>query len=139
MPTLLFYDIMPRSRDVAGMALSGDDALTTIARQNIVLLERFVSAIDPILLPAAANRAIDHIALAARFFFEGNVGRHGHGASSSYFARLPPRPRRWQSQSPKHYVDRIPLGLFGIEQLQPRLSQCISNKPSAIPKHLPIE
>jgi AraC-like DNA-binding protein len=87
MPTPLFYDIMPRSRDVAGMALSGDDALTTIARQNIVLLERFVSAIDPILLPAAANRAIDHLALAARFFFEANVGRRGHGASASYFAR----------------------------------------------------
>jgi AraC-binding-like domain len=62
MPTALFDDIMPKGRDVAGMALSGDDALTAIARQNIVLLERFVSAIDPILLPAAANRALDHIA-----------------------------------------------------------------------------
>jgi AraC-like DNA-binding protein len=86
MPTALFCDIMPKGRDVAGMALSGDDALTAIARQNIVLLERFVSAIDPILLPAAANRALDHLALAARFVFEGNAGRRGHGASASYFA-----------------------------------------------------
>ncbi len=78
---------MPRSRDVAGMTLSGDDALTAIARQNIVLLERFVSAIDPIHLPAAANRALDHLALAARFFFEGNAGRRGHGLSASCFAR----------------------------------------------------
>jgi AraC-like DNA-binding protein len=87
MPTTLFYDIMPRSRDVAGMALSGDDALTAIARQNIVLLERFVSTIDPILLPAAAHRALDHLALAARFFFEGNAGRRGHSLSASSFAR----------------------------------------------------
>lgn len=86
MPTPLFYDIMPKGCDVAGMALSGDDALTAIARQNIVLLERFVSAIDPMLLPAAANRALDHLALAARFFFEGNAGQRGHGASASYFA-----------------------------------------------------
>jgi AraC-like DNA-binding protein len=87
MPTALFYDIMPRNRDVSGLALSGDDALTAIARQNIVLLERFVSAIDPILLPAAANRALDHLALAARFFFEGNAGRRGKGLSASSFAR----------------------------------------------------
>ena len=83
MPTALFDDIMPKNRDVAGMALSGDDALTAIARQNIVLLERFVSAIDPILLPAAANRALDHLALAARFCFEGHAG---HRASACYFA-----------------------------------------------------
>jgi AraC-like DNA-binding protein len=86
MPTPLFDDIMPKGRDVAGMALSGDDALTAIARQNIVLLERFVSAIDPILLPAAANRALDHLALAARFLFEGHAGQRGHHASASYFA-----------------------------------------------------
>ena len=86
MPTALFDDIMPKGRDVAGMALSGDDALTAIARQNIVLLERFVSAIDPILLPAAANRALDHLALAARFVFEGHAGQRGHRASASYFA-----------------------------------------------------
>jgi AraC-like DNA-binding protein len=87
MPTALFYDIMPRGRDIAGMALSGDDALTAIARQNIVLLDHFVSAIDPILLPAAANRALDHLALAARSFFEGNAGRRGHSLSASSFAR----------------------------------------------------
>jgi AraC-like DNA-binding protein len=87
-PTALFYDIMPRRRDIAGMVLSGDDALTAIARQNIVLLERFISAIDPVLLPAAANRALDHLALAARFFFEGNVGRgRGQNASASHFAQ----------------------------------------------------
>jgi AraC-like DNA-binding protein len=86
MPTTLFYDIMPRSRDVAGMALSGDDALTAIARHNIVLLERFVSAIDPLLLPAAANRALDHLALAARFLFGGNAVGRGR-ASASCFAR----------------------------------------------------
>ena len=87
MPTPLFADIMPGNRDVAGMALSGDDALTAIARQNIMLLERFVSAIDPILLPAAAHRALDHLALATRCFFEGNGGRRGRNASASYFAR----------------------------------------------------
>ena len=87
MPTPLFHDIMPRNRNVAGMALRGDDALTAIARQNIILLERFVAAIDPMLLPAAATRALDHLALAARFFFEGNAGPHGHHTSASYFAR----------------------------------------------------
>jgi AraC-like DNA-binding protein len=87
MPTPLFADIMPGNRDVAGMALSGDDALTAIARQNIALLQRFVSAIDPILLPAAAHRALDHLALAARCFFEGGAGRRGRNASAVYFAR----------------------------------------------------
>ncbi len=87
MPTPLFYDIVPRNCDVAGMALSGDDALTAIARQNIVLLERFVSAIDPVLLPAAANRTLEHLALAARSLFEGRIGRHGHNVSASAFAR----------------------------------------------------
>ncbi|SHL74438.1 transcriptional regulator, AraC family [Bradyrhizobium lablabi] len=87
MPTPLFHDIVPKNRDLAGMALSGDDALTAIARQNIVLLERFVSAIEPMLLPAAANRALDHLALATRSFFEGNIGRRGHNASAFYFAR----------------------------------------------------
>ena len=72
---------------MAGLVLAGGDALTAIARQNIVLIERFVSAIDPILLPAAANRALDHLALAARAFFEGNSGRLGRNASASYFAR----------------------------------------------------
>jgi AraC-like DNA-binding protein len=86
MPTLLFEDIMPRGRDVAGMALAGDEALTAIARQNIILLERFVPAIDPILLPAAANRALDHLALAARFFFDDNAGLRRHRTSASYFA-----------------------------------------------------
>ena len=86
MPTPLFRDIIPRNRDLAGLSLSGDDALTAIARQNIVLLERFVSAIDPILLPAAANRALDHLALATRTFFDGNIGRR-HNASAFYFAR----------------------------------------------------
>jgi AraC-binding-like domain len=66
MPTPLFHDIVPKNRDVAGLALAGDDALTAIARHNIVLLQRFVSAIDPGLLPAAANRALDHLALATQ-------------------------------------------------------------------------
>jgi AraC-like DNA-binding protein len=86
MPTALFDDIMPKGRDVAAMALAGDDALTAIARQNIVLLERFASAIDPILLPAAANRALDHLALAARSLFGDDAGQRGHRASASYFA-----------------------------------------------------
>jgi AraC-like DNA-binding protein len=68
------------------LARATDDALTAIARQNIVLLERFVSAIDPIFLPAAANRALDHLALAARFFFGGHAGQRDHGVSASYFA-----------------------------------------------------
>jgi AraC-like DNA-binding protein len=87
MPAPLFRDIIPRNRDIAGTALPGGDALTAIARQNIVLLERLVPAIDPILLPAAAYRALDHLALAARVFFAGNVGHpRNQSASATCFA-----------------------------------------------------
>ena len=125
MPAPLFYDIMPRNRDVAGMALSGDDALTAIARQNIVLLERFVSAIDPILLPAAANRALDHLALAARFFFEGNAGRRGTASRHrSSRGDAPIYWRRWgirfyasnKSPRPSEYPAGISSRSFGKVQ-----------------------
>jgi hypothetical protein len=36
----------------------------------------------------------------------------------------------------KALVDRIRLGLFGIEQLWPHVSQCLS-KPAPIPERLP--
>lgn len=65
MPTLLFRELFS-GRDIAGTALPGDHALTAIARYNLLLLEQFAATIDPKLLPAVANRAIDHLALAAR-------------------------------------------------------------------------
>lgn len=71
LPTLLFRELFPKGRDIAGTALPGGDALAAIARYNLLLLERLASAIDPRLLPAAAHRAIDHLSLAARTFFDG--------------------------------------------------------------------
>jgi AraC-like DNA-binding protein len=66
MPAALFRDIAPRNNDPAGTTLPGGLALTAIARQNLLFLQRSAGAIEPIFLPAAANCAIDHLALAMR-------------------------------------------------------------------------
>jgi AraC-like DNA-binding protein len=66
LPALLFRDIAPRGDDPAGAALPGAQALTAIARHNLLMLKHGAAAIDPIFLPAAANCAIDHLALAMR-------------------------------------------------------------------------
>jgi AraC-like DNA-binding protein len=87
LPTLLFRDLLPRGRDIAGTALPGGDALTAIARYNLILLERLASAIDPRLLPAVANRAIDHLALAARALFDGTRRDIKRDAYAFHFER----------------------------------------------------
>ena len=66
MPTLLFRDIAPRGDDLAGAALSGAQALTAIARQNLLLLERNAAVIEPSFLAAAANSCLGHLSLAMR-------------------------------------------------------------------------
>jgi AraC-like DNA-binding protein len=66
MPTALFHDIAPRGDDLAGAALPGGQALTAIARHNLLMLKHGATAIEPIFLPAAANCAIDHLSLAMR-------------------------------------------------------------------------
>jgi AraC-like DNA-binding protein len=87
LPTLLFRELLPRGRDIAGTALPGGDALTAIARYNLILLERLASAIDPKLLPAVANRAIDHLALAARALFDGTTRDIRRDAYAFHFER----------------------------------------------------
>jgi AraC-like DNA-binding protein len=71
MPALLFRDIAPRGDDFAGAALAGGQALTAIARQNLLLLERSADVIEPIFLSAAANCAIGHLSLAMRATLRG--------------------------------------------------------------------
>jgi AraC-like DNA-binding protein len=66
MPALLFRDIAPRGHDLAGAALPGSLALTAIARQNLLLLERNAAVIEPIFLAAAANSCLGHLSLAMR-------------------------------------------------------------------------
>jgi AraC-like DNA-binding protein len=66
MPALLFRDIAPRGHDQAGAALPGTQALTAIARQNLLLLERNAAIIEPIFLAAAANSCLGHLSLAMR-------------------------------------------------------------------------
>jgi AraC-like DNA-binding protein len=83
----LFKDIIPLRRDVAGMALAGSDPLTAIARTNLLMLERFAHTISPILLPAAAERAIDHLGLAMRARLDDGPIRRDRGASARHFAR----------------------------------------------------
>jgi AraC-like DNA-binding protein len=87
MPTSLFDDIIPMRRDVAGMALAGGDPLTTIARANLLMLKRFAHTISPVLLPAAAERAIDHLGLAMRARLDDGPIRRDRGASAYHFAR----------------------------------------------------
>jgi AraC-like DNA-binding protein len=87
MPTLLFQELFPRHRDMTGTTLWGGEPLTEIARYNLILLERFSCAIDPTLLPGAANRAIGHLALAARASFGGTVRDDRRNAYSFHFDR----------------------------------------------------
>jgi AraC-like DNA-binding protein len=86
-PASLFSDIIPMRRDVAGMALAGGDPLTAIARANLLLLERFAHTISPSLLPAAAERAIDHLGLAMRARLDDGPVRRERGTSAHHFAR----------------------------------------------------
>jgi len=86
-PASLFKDIVPLRRDVAGMALAGSDPLTAIARTNLLMLERLAHTISPILLPAAAERAIDHLSLATRARLDDSPIRRDRGASARHFAR----------------------------------------------------
>ncbi len=86
-PASLFKDIIPMRRDVAGMALAGGDPLTAIARANLLLLERYAHTISPVLLPAAAERAIDHLGLAMRARLDDSPIRRDHGTSAHHFAR----------------------------------------------------
>jgi len=85
-PASLFREIVPMRRDVAGMALAGSDPLTAIARANLLLLERLAHAISPMLLPAAAERAIDHLGLAMRVHLDDGPIRRERG-TSAHFAR----------------------------------------------------
>jgi AraC-like DNA-binding protein len=86
-PASLFKDIIPLRRDVAGMALAGSDPLTVIARTNLLTLERLAHIISPSLLPAAAERAIDHLSLAMRARLDDGPIRRDRGASARHFAR----------------------------------------------------
>ena len=86
-PASLFKDIIPLRRDVAGLALPGGDPLTAIARTNLLMLERLAHTITPILLPAAAERAIDHLGLAMRARLDDSPIRRDRGASARHFAR----------------------------------------------------
>lgn len=86
-PAALFRDLFPMRRDVAGMALSGGDALVQIARYNLLLLDRLAPEIDPALLAAAAERAADHLALAMRAHLDGGIDRSIGDASALHFAR----------------------------------------------------
>jgi AraC-like DNA-binding protein len=86
-PTALFNDIIPLRRDVAGMALAGADPLTAIARTNLLLFERFAHTISSALLPAVAERAIDHLGLAMRARLDdGPICRNG-GRPARHFSR----------------------------------------------------
>jgi hypothetical protein len=86
-PASLFMDIIPLRRDVAGLALAGSDPLTAIARTNLLMLERFAHTISPTLLPAAAERAIDHLSLAMRARLDDSPIRRDRGTSARHFAR----------------------------------------------------
>jgi AraC-like DNA-binding protein len=86
-PAAIFNDMIALRRDVAGLALAGSDPLTAIARHNLMLLERFAQAINPALLPAAAERALDHLGLAMRAHFDGGPVRRDRNASAQHFAR----------------------------------------------------
>jgi AraC-like DNA-binding protein len=86
-PASLFKDIIPLRRDVAGLALAGGDPLTAIARTNLLMLQRLAHTISPTLLPAAAERAIDHLSLAMRARLDDRPIRRDRGASARHFAR----------------------------------------------------
>jgi AraC-like DNA-binding protein len=87
MPALLFRDIAPRGDDLAGVALPGAQALTAIARQNLLLLERSAAIIEPIFLAAAANSCLGHLSLAMRAARRDDGRKIAGRAASGYVAR----------------------------------------------------
>jgi AraC-like DNA-binding protein len=87
MPASLFRDIMPRGEDAAGVVLSGRQALTAIARENLLYLEGCAPTIDPVFLPAAANCAIDHVALAMRATLRGEARKIADRVMFGHVAR----------------------------------------------------
>jgi AraC-like DNA-binding protein len=87
MPAILFRDIAPRGGDLAGASLPGEQALTAIARQNLLLLEHNATAIEPIFLSAAANYAIGHLSLAMRATLRGEAQKIAGHVISDYVAR----------------------------------------------------
>jgi AraC-like DNA-binding protein len=87
MPAILFRDIAPRGQDLAGVALSGEQALTAIARENLLFLERSADVIAPIFLPAAANCAIGHLALAMRATIRDEAAKIAERAIADHIAR----------------------------------------------------
>jgi len=52
-----------------------------------LLLERLASSIEPRFLPIVANRAIDHLSLAARTLFDGSMHDAKRGAYAFHFER----------------------------------------------------
>lgn len=87
MPAMLFRDIAPRGDDLAGCVLPGEQTLTAIARHNLLLLKHGATAIEPIFLPAAANNAIGHLALALRATGHAEVIKIAQYARPGYVAR----------------------------------------------------
>lgn len=87
MPAMLFRDIAPKGDDLAGHVLSGEQTLTAIARHNLLLLKHGATAIEPIFLPAAANNAIGHLALAMRATGRGDPRIVAQASFSDYVAR----------------------------------------------------
>jgi AraC-like DNA-binding protein len=87
MPAILFRDIAPRGHDLAGVALSGEQTLTAIARENLLFLERSADVIAPIFLPAAANCAIGHLSLAMRAMIRGEAAKIAGRAIADHIAR----------------------------------------------------
>ena len=87
MPAILFRDVAPRGHDLAGAALPGGQALTAIARENLLFLERSAHVIDPIFLPAAANCAIDHLSLVMRATLRGETKKIAGRLISDYLAQ----------------------------------------------------
>jgi AraC family transcriptional regulator, positive regulator of tynA and feaB len=72
---------------LAGTGLSGDKALTAIARHNLILLESFASEIEPRLIPAVADRAIDYLSLAVRTSFDDGRRLTQSAACAFHFER----------------------------------------------------
>jgi AraC-like DNA-binding protein len=86
MPAMLFRDIAPRGHDLSAAALPGEQTLTAIARHNLLLLKHSAVTIEPIFLPAAANNAIGHLALAMRATGRGDARTIAQHAIPDYVA-----------------------------------------------------
>jgi AraC-like DNA-binding protein len=87
MPALLFRDLAPRGADLAGFSLPGGQALTAIARQNLLFLEHATTVVEPAFLPAAASCAIGHLALAMRATLRGMNRDHAGRTAADHVAR----------------------------------------------------